>query len=210
MFVVYFSTFLSSSLTFWLQRPLLTMRQISHECVVEAETCLSLKMDMINVNCQLESYSCELNSWRYHPALLKEWLDKRDGKHIGDLFPLNCWRAVLTFIFNLCVFSLFPLYPCVCVSELKASIDRLTQMLEGMYSDNSLCQVRHALTHLIHSDKQQCTHKSCLIFVMPGESKRCPPTVRYLTNSTQFWSTKARHRQAITGPTSTTTPTSAG
>lgn len=35
---------------------------------------------------------------------------------------------------------------CFCVPELKNSIDKLTQTLEGMYSDNSLCQVTLLLT----------------------------------------------------------------
>lgn len=34
----------------------------------------------------------------------------------------------------------------MCALELKGSIDKLTQMLEGMYSDNSLCQVSATLT----------------------------------------------------------------
>lgn len=33
---------------------------------------------------------------------------------------------------------------CRRASELKVNIDRITHVLEGVYSDNSLCQVTHA------------------------------------------------------------------
>lgn len=99
---------------------------------------------------------------------------------------------------------------CVCAPELKASIDRLTQMLEGMYSDNSLSQVKH--THSPNSLWQtaiQLQYCRASVFYTVGV-QCCPPTVRYPTDSTQCSSMKARHQQVITGPTSTTMPTSAG
>lgn len=49
--------------------------------------------------------------------------------------------------------ELFVLFSnCVVATELKVNIDRLSQILEGIYSDNSLCQVNQ--THTLKSKNQ--------------------------------------------------------
>uniref|UniRef100_A0A3Q3WVH8 Ubiquitin carboxyl-terminal hydrolase n=1 Tax=Mola mola TaxID=94237 RepID=A0A3Q3WVH8_MOLML len=51
------------------------------------------------------------------------------------------------------------------MSELKASIDRLTQMLESMYSDNSLCQVPYKLhAVLVHEGQASAGHYWAYIY----------------------------------------------
>lgn len=95
-----------------------------------------------NVNCYVESYSPDLNtSWRNSLPdflILLQIIGERpkDTKHICFC---RCAILISLLLFWVSVW-------CVCVPELKASIDRLTQKLEGMYSDNSLCQVRLTLT----------------------------------------------------------------
>lgn len=42
---------------------------------------------------------------------------------------------------------------CVVAPELKVNIDRLSQTLEGIYSDNSLCQVNQTHTFKSNSTK---------------------------------------------------------
>lgn len=55
---------------------------------------------------------------------------------------LQCVLLLMMYVFCVCV--------CMLASELKASIDKLTQMLEGMYSDNSLCQVNTTRNSLLN------------------------------------------------------------
>ncbi|XP_045896858.1 ubiquitin carboxyl-terminal hydrolase 28 [Micropterus dolomieu] len=51
------------------------------------------------------------------------------------------------------------------IIELKASIDRLTQMLEGMYSDNNLCQVPYRLhAVLVHEGQASAGHYWAYIY----------------------------------------------
>ncbi|KAL7389276.1 hypothetical protein ABVT39_000938 [Epinephelus coioides] len=51
------------------------------------------------------------------------------------------------------------------INELKASIDRLTQMLEGMYSDNSLCQAPYRLhAVLVHEGQASAGHYWAYIY----------------------------------------------
>ncbi|XP_044077692.1 ubiquitin carboxyl-terminal hydrolase 28 isoform X3 [Siniperca chuatsi] len=51
------------------------------------------------------------------------------------------------------------------IIELKASIDRLTQMLEAMYSDNSLCQVPYRLhAVLVHEGQASAGHYWAYIY----------------------------------------------
>ncbi|XP_026184936.1 ubiquitin carboxyl-terminal hydrolase 28 isoform X3 [Mastacembelus armatus] len=51
------------------------------------------------------------------------------------------------------------------INELKASIDRLTQMLEGMYSHNSLCQVPYRLhAVLVHEGQASAGHYWAYIY----------------------------------------------
>uniref|UniRef100_A0A4W6DYQ4 Ubiquitin carboxyl-terminal hydrolase n=1 Tax=Lates calcarifer TaxID=8187 RepID=A0A4W6DYQ4_LATCA len=51
------------------------------------------------------------------------------------------------------------------INELKASIDRLTQTLEGMYSDNSLCQVPYRLhAVLVHEGQASAGHYWAYIY----------------------------------------------
>ncbi|XP_061658298.1 ubiquitin carboxyl-terminal hydrolase 28 isoform X4 [Syngnathoides biaculeatus] len=51
------------------------------------------------------------------------------------------------------------------ISELKANIDRLTQTLEGMYSDNSLCQVPYRLhAVLVHEGQASAGHYWAYIY----------------------------------------------
>ncbi|KAM9846615.1 ubiquitin carboxyl-terminal hydrolase 28 isoform 1-T1 [Aulostomus maculatus] len=51
------------------------------------------------------------------------------------------------------------------INELKASIDRLTQVLEGMYSDNSLCQVPYRLhAVLVHEGQASAGHYWAYIY----------------------------------------------
>ncbi|XP_068187212.1 ubiquitin carboxyl-terminal hydrolase 28 isoform X1 [Antennarius striatus] len=51
------------------------------------------------------------------------------------------------------------------INELKASIDRLTQMLEGIYSDNVLCQVPYKLhAVLVHEGQASAGHYWAYIF----------------------------------------------
>uniref|UniRef100_UPI0037E71E01 ubiquitin carboxyl-terminal hydrolase 28 isoform X2 n=1 Tax=Semicossyphus pulcher TaxID=241346 RepID=UPI0037E71E01 len=51
------------------------------------------------------------------------------------------------------------------INELKASIDKLTQMLEGMYSDNSLCQVPYRLhAVLVHEGQASAGHYWAYIY----------------------------------------------
>ncbi|XP_029030376.1 ubiquitin carboxyl-terminal hydrolase 28 isoform X2 [Betta splendens] len=51
------------------------------------------------------------------------------------------------------------------ISELKASIDKLTQMLEGMYSDNSLCQAPYRLhAVLVHEGQASAGHYWAYIY----------------------------------------------
>ncbi|KAI3373959.1 hypothetical protein L3Q82_022522 [Scortum barcoo] len=51
------------------------------------------------------------------------------------------------------------------IKELKASIDRLSQMLEGMYSDNSLCQVPYRLhAVLVHEGQASAGHYWAYIY----------------------------------------------
>ncbi|TKS83242.1 Ubiquitin carboxyl-terminal hydrolase 28 [Collichthys lucidus] len=52
-----------------------------------------------------------------------------------------------------------------CLQQLKASIDKLTQMLEGMYSDNSLCQVPYRLhAVLVHEGQASAGHYWAYIY----------------------------------------------
>lgn len=81
--------------------------------------------------------------------------------------------------------------------ELKANIDRLGQVLESMYSDNRLCQVRPAVS-------------LWLKLVMKKHFKERPHALRLPTDSMLCLYMKARLQRVITGPTSTTTQTSAG
>uniref|UniRef100_A0AAQ5XG81 Ubiquitin carboxyl-terminal hydrolase n=1 Tax=Amphiprion ocellaris TaxID=80972 RepID=A0AAQ5XG81_AMPOC len=51
------------------------------------------------------------------------------------------------------------------INELKASIDRLSQTLEGMYSDNSLCQVPYRLhAVLVHEGQASAGHYWAYIY----------------------------------------------
>uniref|UniRef100_A0A672H9V0 Ubiquitin specific peptidase 28 n=1 Tax=Salarias fasciatus TaxID=181472 RepID=A0A672H9V0_SALFA len=51
------------------------------------------------------------------------------------------------------------------INELKASIDKLTQTLEGMYSDNSLCQVPYRLhAVLVHEGQASAGHYWAYIY----------------------------------------------
>ncbi|XP_039888346.1 ubiquitin carboxyl-terminal hydrolase 28 isoform X1 [Simochromis diagramma] len=51
------------------------------------------------------------------------------------------------------------------INELKASIDRLTQTLEGMYSDNSLCQAPYRLhAVLVHEGQASAGHYWAYIY----------------------------------------------
>ncbi|XP_041657432.1 ubiquitin carboxyl-terminal hydrolase 28 isoform X3 [Cheilinus undulatus] len=51
------------------------------------------------------------------------------------------------------------------INELKASIDKLTQLLEGMYSDNSLCQVPYRLhAVLVHEGQASAGHYWAYIY----------------------------------------------
>uniref|UniRef100_A0A3Q3F0K4 Ubiquitin specific peptidase 28 n=1 Tax=Labrus bergylta TaxID=56723 RepID=A0A3Q3F0K4_9LABR len=51
------------------------------------------------------------------------------------------------------------------INELKASIDKLTQMLEGMYSDNNLCQVPYRLhAVLVHEGQASAGHYWAYIY----------------------------------------------
>uniref|UniRef100_A0A665VEA3 Ubiquitin carboxyl-terminal hydrolase n=1 Tax=Echeneis naucrates TaxID=173247 RepID=A0A665VEA3_ECHNA len=51
------------------------------------------------------------------------------------------------------------------INELKASIDRLSQKLEGMYSDNSLCQVPYRLhAVLVHEGQASAGHYWAYIY----------------------------------------------
>ncbi|XP_028276809.1 ubiquitin carboxyl-terminal hydrolase 28 isoform X3 [Parambassis ranga] len=51
------------------------------------------------------------------------------------------------------------------INELKASIDKLSQMLEGMYSDNSLCQVPYRLhAVLVHEGQASAGHYWAYIY----------------------------------------------
>uniref|UniRef100_A0A7N6B7T5 Ubiquitin carboxyl-terminal hydrolase n=1 Tax=Anabas testudineus TaxID=64144 RepID=A0A7N6B7T5_ANATE len=51
------------------------------------------------------------------------------------------------------------------INELKASIDKLTQVLEGMYSDNSLCQVPYRLhAVLVHEGQASAGHYWAYIY----------------------------------------------
>ncbi|CAJ1063347.1 ubiquitin carboxyl-terminal hydrolase 28 isoform X2 [Xyrichtys novacula] len=51
------------------------------------------------------------------------------------------------------------------INELKASVDKLTQMLEGMYSDNSLCQVPYKLhAVLVHEGQASAGHYWAYIY----------------------------------------------
>ncbi|XP_061608028.1 ubiquitin carboxyl-terminal hydrolase 28 isoform X2 [Phyllopteryx taeniolatus] len=51
------------------------------------------------------------------------------------------------------------------ISELKANIDRLSQTLEGMYSDNSLCQVPYRLhAVLVHEGQASAGHYWAYIY----------------------------------------------
>uniref|UniRef100_A0A672Z071 Ubiquitin carboxyl-terminal hydrolase n=1 Tax=Sphaeramia orbicularis TaxID=375764 RepID=A0A672Z071_9TELE len=51
------------------------------------------------------------------------------------------------------------------INELKASIDRLTQVLESMYSDNSLCQVPYRLhAVLVHEGQASAGHYWAYIY----------------------------------------------
>nr|XP_046266749.1 ubiquitin carboxyl-terminal hydrolase 28 isoform X2 [Scatophagus argus] len=51
------------------------------------------------------------------------------------------------------------------INELKASIERLTQTLEGMYSDNSLCQVPYRLhAVLVHEGQASAGHYWAYIY----------------------------------------------
>ncbi|XP_028451128.1 ubiquitin carboxyl-terminal hydrolase 28 isoform X2 [Perca flavescens] len=51
------------------------------------------------------------------------------------------------------------------INELKASIDRLTQMLEAMYSDNSLCQAPYRLhAVLVHEGQASAGHYWAYIY----------------------------------------------
>lgn len=76
-------------------------------------------------------------------------------------------------------------------------MDRLGQMLESMYSDNRLCQVPAAVSLSLTS-------------VTKRQVKERPDALRFPTDSTLCLSMKARLQQVTTGPTSTTTQTSAG
>lgn len=64
------------------------------------------------------------------------------GERLNDTKGIHLCRCAIFILLLLFWVSVW----CVSVSELKASIDRLTQKLEGMYSDNILCQVRLSLT----------------------------------------------------------------
>lgn len=85
----------------------------------------------------------------------------------------------------------------VLLPELKANIDRLGQTLESMYSDNRLCQVPPAVPLPLN-------------LAMEQHFKDRPLALRFPTDSTLCLYMKARLQQVITGPTSTTTQTSAG
>ncbi|XP_036975996.1 ubiquitin carboxyl-terminal hydrolase 28 isoform X3 [Acanthopagrus latus] len=51
------------------------------------------------------------------------------------------------------------------INELKASIDKLSQMLEGMYADNSLCQVPYRLhAVLVHEGQASAGHYWAYIY----------------------------------------------
>ncbi|XP_061596355.1 ubiquitin carboxyl-terminal hydrolase 28 isoform X2 [Cololabis saira] len=51
------------------------------------------------------------------------------------------------------------------INELKASIDKITQVLEGMYSDNSLCQVPYRLhAVLVHEGQASAGHYWAYIY----------------------------------------------
>ncbi|KAM9332124.1 ubiquitin carboxyl-terminal hydrolase 28 isoform 2-T2 [Pholidichthys leucotaenia] len=55
------------------------------------------------------------------------------------------------------------------VNEIKASIDRLTQTLEAMYSDNSLCQVPYRLhAVLVHEGQASAGHYWAYIYDHPN------------------------------------------
>lgn len=123
---------------------------------------------------------------------------------LGVLYSFMRFLSGFLFCFCLCM--------CVCVcarakgqywqahSDARGHVLR-QQSLPGKtytHSPNSLWQTAI-----------QLQYRRASVFYTVGV-QCCPPIVRYPTDSTQCSSMKARHQQVITGPTSTTMPTSAG